>query len=481
MNHELTLENEKYAQPSAQAKDDCQRPARVFLYDTMETIGMRYGPTFRIMTELFAGPSASYGYPFVVHPATLDSALHLLFPSISGEDQSLNEAVVPFSFDRIFVSAKISTVPRTRLHGYSTAQRTSYDTWKSSITISEDLSEPMIIMEDARASCFTQTWHKDVDLLEPLQIKDLVYKRILKSQDDESVLDRLEFVCLVYIYRCLAWFESEEGKAHVPQDGFGKLCVEWVRNTVKEFPPLPSTESQVTSEMESSRASIVLSKSGDVTVQMVDRTGENISRIFTREVEPLQVMTEGDLFYDFYRGAFDTSSNTNVTEYVGLVADKSPGVKILEIGAGNGCQVLFYRYFSGIPAKAADRFSADASIMELKAFNIEKEPKKQGFSLESYDLIICANVLHAPRSIEEMLTHCNKKIRFGLKGSLPKNEHMIGVIGSYFYVSGAGVTRLPKVEVADTIGCGYDWAASEIYVTLNGELLTYHSTITEAD
>ncbi|EXA46392.1 hypothetical protein FOVG_07109 [Fusarium oxysporum f. sp. pisi HDV247] len=398
------------------------------------------------------------------------------------------------------LSAKISTIPRTRLHGYSTAQRTSYNTWKSSITISEDLSEPMIIMEDARASCFTQTWHEDVDLLEPLQIKDLVYKRILKSQDDESVLDRLEFVCLVYIYRCLAWFESEEGKAHVRQDGFGKLCVEWMRNTVKEFPPLPSTGSQVTSEMESSRASIVLSKNGDVTVQMVDRTGENLSRIFTREVEPLQVMTEGDLFYDFYRGAFGTSSNTNVTEYVGLVADKSPGVKILEIGAGNGgttyhvlerlrkadgtskaAKYCFTDISPGFLAKAADRFSADASIMELKAFNIEKEPKKQGFSLESYDLIICANVLHAPRSIEEMLTHCNKKIRFGLKGSLPKNEHMIGVIGSYFYVSGAGVTRLPKVEVADTIGCGYDWAASEIYVTLNGELLTYHSTITEAD
>ncbi|KAL7767174.1 hypothetical protein ACKLNR_001475 [Fusarium oxysporum f. sp. zingiberi] len=97
MNHELALENERNAQAFAQAKDNCQRPARAFLYDTVETIGMRYGPTFRNMTELFAGPSASYGvisipdtkaimpmgfeYPFVVHPATLDSALHLLFPS----------------------------------------------------------------------------------------------------------------------------------------------------------------------------------------------------------------------------------------------------------------------------------------------------------------------------------------------------------------------------------------------------------------
>ncbi|EXL99311.1 hypothetical protein FOIG_09172 [Fusarium odoratissimum NRRL 54006] len=436
MNHELALENERYAQSFAQAKENCQRPARAFLYDTVETIGMHYGTTFRNMTELFAGPSASYGvisipdtkaimpmgfeYPFVVHPATLDSALHLLFPSISGEDQSLNEAVVPFSFDRIFV----------------------YNTWKSSITISEDLSEPMIIVEgislasvgdggstqqpgqDARASCFTKTWHEDVDLLEPLQIKDLVYKRTLKSQDDESVLDYLEFVCLVYVYRCLAWFESEEGKAHVPQDGFWKLYVEWMRNTVKEFPPLPTTESQVTSEMESSRASIVLSKSGDVTVQMVDRIGDNLSRIFTREVEPLQVMTEGDLLYDFYRGAFGTSFNTHVAEYVGLVADKSPGVKILEISAGTGgttyhvlerlrnadgtskaAKYSFTDISPGFLAEAADRFSADASIMEFKALNIENEPTEQGFSLESYDLIICANVLHATRSIEETLTH----------------------------------------------------------------------------
>ncbi|SCO76894.1 uncharacterized protein FRV6_01106 [Fusarium oxysporum] len=396
MNHELALENERYAQALAQAKDNCQRPARAFLYDTVETIGMRYGPTFRNPSCLWDLSIPSWStQPRSTPPFTF------CFHRISGEDQSLNEAVVPFSFDHIFVSAKISTVPRTRLHGYSTAQRTSYNTWKSSITISEDLSEPMIIMEGISLA-------SDVDLLEPLQIKDLVYKRILKSQDNESVLDRLEFVCLVYIYRCLAWFESEEGKAH-------------------EFPPLPSTEFQVTSEMESSRASIVLSKSGDVTVQMVDRTGENLSRIFTREVEPLQVMTEGDLLYDFYRGAFGTSSNTNVAEYMGLVADKSPGVKILEIGAGTGgttyhvlerlrnadgtskaAKYCFTNISPGFLPKAADRFSADASIMEFKALNIEKEPKEQGFSLESYDLIICANVLHAPRSIEEMLTHCNK-------------------------------------------------------------------------
>ncbi|KAH7163711.1 KR domain-containing protein [Fusarium sp. MPI-SDFR-AT-0072] len=286
--------------------------------------------------------------------------------------------------------------------------------------------------QDARARCFTQTWHEDVDLLGPLQIKDLVYKRTFKRKDDESVLDQLELFCLVYIYRCLDWFESAEGKAYVPQDGFWKLYVERMHNTVKECPPLPSTESQITSEMESSSASIVLSKSGDVTVQMVDRIGENLSRIFTREVEPLQVMTDRDLLYDFSHGAYGMSFNTNIAENVGLVAEKSPGVKILEIGADTGgttyhvlkrlhnsdgtSKAAKYRFTDisqGFLAKAADSFSADVSIIEFKALNIENEPTKQGFRLQSYDFIICANVLHATRSIEETLTHCKSLLKPG--------------------------------------------------------------------
>ncbi|WYZ36704.1 hypothetical protein EsH8_II_000210 [Colletotrichum jinshuiense] len=481
MQRELALENDRYAQTFAEAKEICQKPARSFLYDTVETIGMQYGPTFRNMTELFAGPSASYGiisvpdtkavmpkgfeYPCVVHPATLDSVLHLLFPSISGEDQSLNEAVVPFSFDRIFVSAKLSTVPGTKLHGCSTAQKTSYTTWKSSITISEDLSEPMIIMDgvslasvgegdaqqmqETRASCFGQTWHEDADLLEPSQIKELVYKRTLKSKDDDSVLDKLEYVCLVHIYRCLAWLESEQGKAFVPQDGFWKLYVEWMHDTIKQFPPLAASEAEVEAELDAARKRIVLSESGDITVQMVDRIGENLSRIFSHEVEPLQVMTEGDLLYSFYRGAFGTSFNTNVAEYVGLIADKTPGVKILEIGAGTGgttyhvlerlrnadgsskaAKYCFTDISPGFLAKAAERFSTDGSIMEFTTLNIENEPTEQGFTPESYDLIVCANVLHATKSIQETLAHCKSLLKPG--GRLVLSEVTIKRIFSGF-------------------------------------------------
>lgn len=181
---------------------------------------------------------------------------------------------------------------------------------------------------------------------------------------------------------------------------------------------------------------------------MVDRIGENLGRIFSREVEPLQCMTEGDLLYAFYRGAFGTSFNSNVAEYVGLMADKSPGLRILEIGAGTGgttyhvlerlrnddgtskaAQYYFTDISPAFLAKASDRFSTDAAIMKFGALNIENEPTQE-FSRGSYDMIICANVLHATRSIQETLEHCKMLLKPG--GKLVLSEVTIKRIFSGF-------------------------------------------------
>lgn len=204
MQQELEAENASIGQNFQDARKRCTKPARSFLYDTVETIGMQYGPTFRNMTDLYAGEGESYGiikipdtaarmpsnfeFDHVVHPATLDSVLHMLFPSIAGPEQALSEAVVPFSFDRIFISAAAPRTPGTELYGFCSAQKTSYTTWVSSITVGpEDFSKPIIILEglglasvgasyeqpESRASCFTQVWHPDVNLNAPETIREV--------------------------------------------------------------------------------------------------------------------------------------------------------------------------------------------------------------------------------------------------------------------------------------------------------------------
>ncbi|EME86352.1 glycosyltransferase family 69 protein, partial [Pseudocercospora fijiensis CIRAD86] len=147
------------------------------------------------------------------------------------------------------------------------------------------------------------------------------------------------------------------------------------------------------------------------------------------EVEPLQVMLENDLLYTFYRGAFGASYNSNCAEYVGLIADKRPGLSILETGAGTGgttghilgrlrhgdsskaSRYYFTDISPGFLAKAADRFVRDASVMEFGTLNLEQDPLEQGFGAESFDLIVCANVLHATKSIQETLEHCKTLLK----------------------------------------------------------------------
>ena len=331
MQRELDLECQRYSDAFQDAKQKCQKPVRNFLYDNVESIGMKYGPVFRNLSELYAGDHASYGvvripdtkstmpekfeYPFVIHPATLDSVLHLLFPSISGADQSLSEAVVPYAVDRLFISTEIPSAPGTKLHGFSTAQKASYTTWTSSICVStQDYHSPLIIMEglglaslgasedqslaETRAQCFDMTWHEDFGLISSDQIKKLIYRRTIPNVDDDSVLNKLEYVCLVYMQRILDWLNSE-GEHHIPQSGFFKLYYQWIREIMGLFPGVDLDNAKVDTEMKLARKVISSSESGDITLQMVDRIGEKLSKIFSKQIEPLQVMLEGDLLYKF--------------------------------------------------------------------------------------------------------------------------------------------------------------------------------------
>jgi ubiquinone/menaquinone biosynthesis C-methylase UbiE len=123
-----------------------------------------------------------------------------------------------------------------------------------------------------------------------------------------------------------------------------------------------------------------------------------------------------------------------VAEYVGLVADTKPGISVLEIGAGTGgttyhilerlrnedgsskAQKYFFTDISpGFLAKAAERFSKDASIMEFGTLNVEDDPMAQGFQPETFDLVVCANVLHATKSISETLSNCYSLLKPGGK------------------------------------------------------------------
>lgn len=89
-------------------------------YESLDAIGMQYGPAFRNVVSLTAVPSknASYGSvavpdtrstmpkhhesPHVIHPATMDSIFHLVIASLNAGRPK--QAAVPYSIEEIYIA-----------------------------------------------------------------------------------------------------------------------------------------------------------------------------------------------------------------------------------------------------------------------------------------------------------------------------------------------------------------------------------------
>ncbi|KAI0568586.1 Beta-ketoacyl synthase domain-containing protein [Pyrenophora tritici-repentis] len=175
-----------------------------------------------------------------------------------------------------------------------------------------------------QASCFTQMWRPDIDLIPSSQIKDLICNRIMKSSD-HLPLDLLEYVCLVYMSQTLTWLEQAENLQHA-QSGHWQLYAQWIRSCMEQHPSIDPKDPLVEEKMIAARETIASSESGSIVLGMIDLIGKNLRKIFTRETETLQVMVEGDL-HRFYRSAFGISANPSIAQYIGLIADKKQGIR----------------------------------------------------------------------------------------------------------------------------------------------------------
>jgi hypothetical protein len=236
-----------------------------------------------------------------------------------------------------------------------------------------------------------------VELISSSQIKDIICDRTVKSSDHLPI-DLLEYICLVYMSQVHTWLKQSDNIQHA-QSGHWQLYAQWIRSCIEQHPSLDPGSPLVEAKLKAARDTIASSESGSVVLGMIDLIGKNLRKIFTRETETLQVMVEGDL-HRFYRSAFGISANPYIAQYIGLIADKKPGIRILEIGAGSGgttygvlerlrnedgtSKAVKYNFTDispGFLKKAAQKFSKDSAIMEFSTYTPSLSIHKHTLSL----------------------------------------------------------------------------------------------------
>ena len=457
------------------------------MYEALDKLGLTFGPTFtnlrkvrassdRCLAEVVIPDTAAimpskFEYPFIIHPATLDSCIHAVFPLGYRYSQQDKGTPVPTFIEELFISHSIEKIPGHIFSVY--AQSKAKDGARpgqktdSLVIFEKGKSDfgPKIIMnglvfaslandtkdeiesEECRL-CYQTNWQPDPSLLTSLQTTEIsAASRKPFPQHDQALI--AEQAAFYYAERALQNISTEEVVTMQPYHQRLYASLTSFCKAVRDG-QLGMFQTVEWLDLNPEQRAAIFARVADTSYgTLLCPVGENLSKIVRQEIDPLSVMVEKDHLERHYR-TFQPheQSHQQAADYIKLLGNKNPSLNILEIGAGTGGATLpilnalsgpgvshpnftNYDFTDCSPVffeKAKEKIGRWSKLVTFKKLDIESDPTSQDYELGSYDLIIAANVVHATRCIEKTM----KRIRSLLKpgGTLVLIEMTVKTLAS---------------------------------------------------
>lgn len=418
-------------------------------YRQMRSLGLEYGTRFRGLEDLTAHPvsprvTASLTHKthegeslYAIHPDTLDCLAQSLAPAAArGLTKAFTKLAIPTYIDEFYVcpppekDIKIQTEITEQRHsgqigdiiavsgGQVVAEIKGFQL--SAISDGEDENEEV----DPHAAVELE-WKEDLNLVD-------VSMLISQAEDRSalhSILDKFAALCMLetadrldgvtptrpHLVKFYDWLlDVKEG---VAQGRFAGLPTKEVEEIAKLDPTARENLRQdVYKQLEHTIAA--------APATAMHRITASCKGILDGTEEELGLLLENDVLHRIY----DFSQNSEYAGFLDLLAHRKPTLKILEIGAGTGgttntilpvlksatgermyASYTYTDISSGFFPAAKERFKEYANV-DFAILDVSKDPAEQGFALESYDLVIACNVLHATPSLKKTLANVRKLV-----------------------------------------------------------------------
>lgn len=193
-----------------QARTDCRRRENPeSFYMELARIGLKFGPAFRNMSEIWMGKSQSYctvdvvnpsskrasdkRRPFIIHPATFDPILQTITAALGLPSRT----PVPTAIEELVISADIPCEVGRRLHVCSNAvPRGNYDILSDICALEEESGRPVMLLRGFKASQLPPS-----DLVGALEKAHKICGRIEWRPSLELLLSRQEDLRNVILFR----------------------------------------------------------------------------------------------------------------------------------------------------------------------------------------------------------------------------------------------------------------------------------------
>ncbi|KAI1258543.1 hypothetical protein F5Y18DRAFT_444487 [Xylariaceae sp. FL1019] len=463
------------------------------LYSGLDAVGLSYGPEFQGITQISAAPNETVGTVRVtdtasgmpmgyecerlVHPATMDALLQMGISTLAqGDMRNLTQPYVPTGIQELVVSADISApigeefriVAKGKRHGFRGAQ--------GHVDALDGALRPAIRMtgikylaiansaegddgeEEAPRHCASAQWDVDMDLISKDKLHDAL-EATIDPETDFTWLEDREFLAYHFIDCVLAEVkDAEEAGMQPHHQKFFRYMKHQRKLAQRNEHELQSQDWLDLGKPHTiervARVTAQLEKAGPEG-RMFLRMGQNLISILRQEMDPLALMMEDNLLFDYYHFAPGSKGiYPKIERYISILSHKYPDLEYLEIGAGTGgttrpaLQALggfgcrnyprfktyaFSDVSSGFFEQSAAKFPEWADKMEFIKLDIEQSPMTQpGFEDRRFDVILAANVLHATYDMGRTIQHVRQLLRPGGKLILCELTHSVPSLSLVF-------------------------------------------------
>ncbi|KAJ5100126.1 polyketide synthase [Penicillium argentinense] len=445
-------------------------------YESMARSGLNFGPSFQRLGDVRSDTTTQKatsevaakdtdGKDYHLHPTVIDALLQLLSVAASkGYADPTTKMMIPTNIEEICIyrcyggvqiRSSACYTPNGSIvgHGECVSADGKLVLYSSGIRLSVLEDQDSGKSQDATART---EWGPHIDFLDA----STLIKPLIDRSDHVPLLTELSDMCMVHTQRVITGLDTSISHMHKYRA--------WIDRHLQS-PNLQSLQTLDNAAIEQRVKRIVHALSltpgcdGAVAIQKIF---SNVEKIFTGEVDALEVLLSDDTLTKLYV----SMELCDESLFFKHLTHSKPNLRVLEIGAGtggstasilkmlaSGNNILYSQYTftdisSGFFVAAKERFSAHPN-MEYATLDISKDPSEQGFDGHEYDLVLAANVIHTTRSLGESLTNVRKLLapngRLLLHDMTPSSKwpnYVWGTLPGWWYGEADGRPDEPYVN-----------------------------------
>lgn len=388
-----------------------------------------------------------------VHPSVLDAVIHLLFSHLSKGLKEPIPTLGPQRFASFWVSAKVWNQETSSIRIVNEIRKAS--SVSTSIAVETDVyvlaedGSPLGIFEDAALTEVARVQHQESDssghhllygiawkpqlsTLGPQELQKMcnAAARTREENDGLSLYPKFELAMGEAARRALQTVTSGQ-LDHVP--GFLRRYAASLQN---QF----GTDTPVKRQSLSDEAfeSLLQQCEGESPARgLVPLIARNLGAILRAEIDSAELFSSADMDAGSALSQMFShfAQDGRLSHFLDLASHKNPGLRILEVGAGNGAvthqiltalqafeaktgQARFSEYtftdiISTVFYSVRKELSSWQERMVFKVLDLEHGPTGQGFEASGYDMIVAANVVHATQNLKKTLGYLRGLLRPG--------------------------------------------------------------------